>query len=531
MRKIQSFKRLSAIVFRLLLGFSILGLVACDPKKNTEPKQQQQKPQSFPKNEHSIKNSQLIRGLYQKLIRHPSQLTQIEQGAILRDLFDGIVNYTPKGNIIPGIAEKWQTTDHKSWIFHLRKNAKWSNSEALTAQDIVQSWQKLALSASPQKQYLQYLNLNNAAGVIQQTLPAEQLGIYALDENTLKIQLDKPTPYLPQMLSHIALLPQHPSDPNLFSGAYRVYAQDEQGLKLEKNPHYWQYRTGGFEQVIYQKLPQDHSLENIDWIENPAQKTHSESSIIVNFPQLCSYFYVFNFRDAKLAQSAVRKALVSMIHPAQILAGQEDFIVNGINFLPENLQFEQERDYQPVALERLLQQAGITEKQPLSLRLTYDNTLPHSLIGERLIQAWSQSDLIRITADPVDYSTLLNKLAQGEFQIIRSGWCADYNDPSAFLDLLHSRHPDNQSGFADNKIDQWLEQSLSTKISETERTAVYRKIIQHIQQENVHLPLFQYKTAVHISSDLTGYDVKNPTGVFYSKDLLRQEPKKLTNPN
>lgn len=515
MSKMRQFLTSTVLVFSLALG-----LTACEPLENKEKENKEAENKAKGNQAFEISSSPkvLIRGIYGDLITQQSKLSQPEQGAILRDLFDGIVNYDSLGNIVPGIAEKWQSADQKSWIFHLRKNAKWSNGEPLTAQDIVQSWQKLALSTHPQRQYLQYINIQNAAAVIQQSLPVEQLGIKALNENTLQIQLDKSTPYFPKMLAHLALLPQYSSDTNVSSGAYQLQFQNETEIRLQKNPHYWRNKAEGFERVIYKKLSQEDSVESIDFIENPIQKSNN----IRYFPQLCTAFYEFNFRDPKLAQSAVRKSLVSMVYTPNIMAGQKNFFVNGMNFLPQNMQFEQEREYQPTVMEQHLKAVGITEKQPLTLRLTYDNTPPHSTIAERLIQVWSQSDLIRIVADPVDYSTLLEKRAKGDFQLIRSGWCADYNDPSAFLNLLHSTHPDNKFGFTHSKVDKLLEQTLSAKISDSERTTLYQQLTVISQQENVVLPIFQYTNAVHILPTLTGYHLKNSSGVLYSKDLSRR---------
>lgn len=513
-------KVISAVFFIL-----ILGLTACDQSERTKSadvKKVEEPNTAQPNTPQPNKdNTTLIRGTYDPFITQHPQLTQPAQGAILRDLFDGIVNYDPQGNIIPGLAEKWQSADQKSWIFHLRKNAKWSNGESLTAQDIVQSWQKLALSAHPHKQYLQYMNVKNAGAVIQQSLPVEQLGVKALNDYTLQIQLDKSTPYLPQMLAHIALLVQHPED-NLASGAYHIQWQTETELLLQKNPHYWQKKNDGFETVIYRQLSENDVIESVDLVEHPNAKTPQKSTAVHHFPQLCSYFYEFNFRDAKLSQSAVRKSLVSMVYAPHLLSGHKNLIPNGLNILPENMQFPQEREYQPTVMEQQLKAAGITETHPLILRLTYDNTPFHLAIAKSLTQAWSQSDLIRIIADPVDYTTLLEKRAKGDFQLIRSGWCADYNDPSAFLNNLHSNHPDNKSGFAHSQIDKLLEQTHSAKISDKERTALYQQITRISQQENVFLPIFQYTKPVYISPNLIGYHLKNPTGVIYSKDLSRQ---------
>ncbi|MBN0903726.1 oligopeptide ABC transporter substrate-binding protein OppA, partial [Pseudomonas aeruginosa] len=74
----------------------------------------------------------------------PNKIEGVPEANISRDLFEGLLNTSPKdGHPIPGVAESWDNKDFKVWTFHLRKDAKWSNGEPVTAQDFVYSWQRL----------------------------------------------------------------------------------------------------------------------------------------------------------------------------------------------------------------------------------------------------------------------------------------------------------------------------------------------------------------------------------------------------
>ncbi|BAS48791.1 periplasmic oligopeptide-binding protein [Aggregatibacter actinomycetemcomitans NUM4039] len=81
----------------------------------------------------------LVRGVYSDLFLNPLQASNIEQIAFLRDIFEGLVIYDPQGNLVPAVAESWQTKDNKIWRFTLRKEAQWSNGEPVTAQQFVAS--------------------------------------------------------------------------------------------------------------------------------------------------------------------------------------------------------------------------------------------------------------------------------------------------------------------------------------------------------------------------------------------------------
>ena len=182
--------------------------------------------------------SRLTRRVNGALVADPWRLENEEQQALVRDLLEGLTIYDPAGKVIGGLAESWQTQDNKLWRFNLRENLHWANGAPLTAAELVQSFQALAISDTPLKQYLAYMNLGNAQAVLSGQMPPEQLQISAPDERTLIFQLDKPTPYLPAMLAHAILLP-HVLDEKgelQINGAYLQQSVDEKGGHLVKNP-------------------------------------------------------------------------------------------------------------------------------------------------------------------------------------------------------------------------------------------------------------------------------------------------------
>ncbi|MDY4594303.1 MAG: peptide ABC transporter substrate-binding protein [[Pasteurella] aerogenes] len=361
-------------------------------------------------------------------------------------------------------------------------------------------------------------DLKNANAVMAGKMSAEKLGIEALDERILRIVLDKKTPYLPAMLTHSVLLPTYSSDLNqiIGNGAYQFTEQQGDTVILTRNPYYWGKANVYFEQVNYRKVTSGESENNLDLIEN-VQNITPETMFL---PKLCTYFYEFNFNDPMLAKREVREALRAMISVRNIVPQDEQSISASVSFLPQSMDPEQQGDWKPALVENLLQTAGINDKSPLQLSLTFDQDSFHQQIAQRLIQAWSQSDMIRVHAEPVSWQTLLEKRAKGDFQIIRSGWCADYNDLSAFLMNFHSQSPENKTRYANPLVDQLLEKSTDV-ISAQQRQAIYQQIVQLLKNDHVVLPIFQYRTPISANPDLLGIDTNNPTGIIYSKDLRR----------
>ncbi|OOF78683.1 peptide ABC transporter substrate-binding protein [Rodentibacter caecimuris] len=504
----------SAVIFSVIFTLS-----SCDNENLNNPTLSQSRSESTisiekPTVQHN--REKLIRGIKFDVVLDPWQVKEEEQLSLIRDLFEGLTAYDAQGDVVPAAAESWQTQDNQNWTFILREGLKWSNGMPLTAQDFVLSWQALSQSESPFKFYLQYLNLKGAKPVLEKKQPLTNLGVSAENDRTLVITLDKPTPYLPEMLAHIALLPQY-RDLDLFvsNGAYTLSLRDEKGVHLVKNPYYWQKDRTSFKQVDY--VPYNSKpLDELDIIWSPPKKTEN----IQYFPQLCGYFYEFNLRDSKLANPLVRKAIASLISVSAITNNEMPDSIPSSYFLPKAMLQGQDSRWEPVLAEQLLAQSHITEKQPLILRLTHDDTLLHQNIANRLARQLSESDLLRVEDEPMSWPQLQEKRNKGDFQLIRSGWCGDFNHPMAFLGLFYSKSPDNKSGYTNAGYDQLFEQALKST-SEKERSEIYLKLSEIIQQENLVLPLFQYTTAVYISPSVMGVQ-KNSIGAIYSKHLWRK---------
>lgn len=500
----------SAVIFSII--FTVVACDKLDSPKPISPQIETQKNTQLESNRVELK-----RGVYSDLTLQPWQAQSEEQTQLLRDLFEGLTAYDVQGNLVPAVAENWQTEDNKTWIFTLRENAKWSNGEPITASDFVQSWQTLSQSESPLKNYLAFMNLKNAKAVLEKALPVESLGLFAENDRTLRIELDKASPYLPSMLAHVSLLPHYAKSTEIFisNGAYQLQSQAENQHILTTNPYYWAKEKVIFQQVKYQKIAADADLSDFDVVMNPKKVDQN----IQDYPQLCTYFYEFNLSDPVLQKSAVRKAIVSMISTNNLVADIAHLYPNN-TFLPKSMLGEQESVWEPVVAEQLFSQNQISETRPLKLRIRYDDSSLNQTIAMRLNHQLSQSDLLRVENQGMSWQELQTARTKGDFQLIRSGWCADFNDPAAFLNLFYSKSPDNKNGYKNAEFDRLFESAMTTT-SEKVRLENYAKLKGIVQQEHLVLPIFQYSTPVYLAPSIMGAQV-NSVGVIYSKDLWRK---------
>lgn len=458
----------------------------------------------------STSTKTLIRaGDFHQFILDPHQANDLQNTALLYDLYEGLVGYDIHGNIIPATAQSWESKDYLVWTFHLRSDAKWSDGSTVTAEDFVRSWQNLLAQKTPLAKYLGFIAIKNAKAILTEQLAPSALGVAAIDTHTLQIQLDKANAYLPLMLAHIALVP---TKTDLYNGAYQLAEINEQKLRLTANPYYWHKTRTSFQTVEYWR---NNLVSPMIDLQLAVKKQEQTTQFV---PKLCTYYYELNPHHGSLRNIAVRQALISLISSKSALNNVPISGKASASLLPKSMLFGAYLDLPPA--EQLLMQTQIHIQNPLRIHLTYDDSGINTAIAQNLARQFTQSDLIRVTLQPQTSQQWATQHTHQQFQLIRSGWCADYNDPSAFLNIFHSKSPDNLLQYHNQKVDQWLEQAM-VEITSEKRQQLYQQVIDTLAQEAIVLPLFQYYLPIQIAPNLGGYDLNNPTQVFYSKDLYR----------
>lgn len=185
---------------------------------------------------------------------------------IISDLFDGLVSVSPAGEIQPRLAAKWDNKDNTVWTFHLRPGVTWSDGTAITAQDIVWSWQRLVspATASPYASYPGNMHIVNAQDIAQGKKTPDTLGVKALDDATLEVTLSQPNAAFLPMLAHPSLVPIDKVLVSRFgekwtkpehmvtSGAYKLsrWVVNER-IVAERNPRYWDNAATVINKVTY----------------------------------------------------------------------------------------------------------------------------------------------------------------------------------------------------------------------------------------------------------------------------------------
>ena len=133
------------------------------------------------------------------LTQEPPQLNSTKatdqvSGMVLGHLMQGLVRYDRRGNVIPGVAERWEM-DEQTATFWLREDARWSDGKPVTAHDFVFAWQQVVDPKTASEYAFILAPIKNAAEVNEGKLPVTDLGVVALDDRTLQVTLARPTAY------------------------------------------------------------------------------------------------------------------------------------------------------------------------------------------------------------------------------------------------------------------------------------------------------------------------------------------------
>ncbi|MCY9876266.1 ABC transporter substrate-binding protein [Vibrio natriegens] len=484
----------------------------------------------------------------------PAKAEGMPEMHILRDLFEGLVIQDRDGNIVPGVAQSWETKDNQTFVFHLRKDAKWSNGAPVTADDFVYALRRAAdpQLASPNVWYLEMTSIKNIVDVAEGKLPVEELGVKALDKYTLRFELESKVPYFVAMTGHTSMMPVHKStveqggkpwsDPKQFvgNGAFVLdkWVVNER-IELKKNPNYWDADNTHLTNVTY--IPFENQNASInryvvgevditsDVPTHMAQKLEQEyQDAYTVVPLLCTYYYAFNTTRPPFDEVRVRQAVSYSI--------MRDVITNGVTQVgnlpaytfahqytagfdatqPDYSNWtQQQRDEKA---RQLLEEAGYGKDKPLDFKLLYNTSESNKAIAVAIASMLSENLDAKVELENQEWKSYLVARKQGNFDVMRASWCGDYNEASTFLSLLRSDSSGNFARYQSTEYDQAMNNALATT-DDKKRQAYYDEAEKLIAADVPIAPIYYYMQARLVRPNVGGFAKNNVEGRIYSKDL------------
>jgi oligopeptide transport system substrate-binding protein len=431
----------------------------------------------------------------------PAKSTGIEEFRVEYACFEGLATFGEGDVPQPGAAEKWQISpDGKTYTFSLRKNAKWSNGDPVTAHDFEYAWKRLLnpSTGSPNASTLFYLK--NAedynSGKIKD---ADQVGVKAKDNNTLVVTLNAPCSYFLGLTINPALYPVHrktvESNPDKWTGNPETYIGNgpfkmtnwshHEKLEFVPNPYYWDKNRVKLQKLVFYPIEEQSTaltmfdtgqIDLSDELPRPEIPRLSAAGMVKYSATINTYYYMLNTKKPPLNDPRVRKALALAIDRGQIVkyitkAGEKPafgFVPYGIPDANPKAEFRKVggacfADSGVDQAKKLLAEAGYSDMKKFpTLEILYNTNETHKQIAEVIQQMWHDKLGINTTLVNQESKVFLQSRSEGNFQIARSSWMGDYVHPMTFLDLWATGNGNNFTGWTNPQYDKLIDTAKTT---------------------------------------------------------------------
>ena len=475
----------------------------------------------------------------------PQKIEGVPESNIVSNLLEGLVNTDNQGHSVPGMAESWSNQQYKTWTFTLRK-ATWSNGEPVTAGDFVYSWRRLAdpATASPYASYLQYAHIENVDEILAGKKPVESLGVKALDDTHFQVTLSEPVPWFIALATNAALKPVNRqavekwgdkwTQPEHYvsNGAYTLsdWVINEK-IVLKRNPRYWDNAHTAIETAIFLPITSEstdvarYRSGEIDITNSalppdlfPMLKKTLGTQVRVS-PLLCTFYYELNNRRPPFDDARVRTAVKltldrdiianKIMGQGQIPAGgfTPPFIDGARLQQPAWMQLTQQQRNEQAR--KLLAEAGYSQEKPLRFSLLYNTSDLNKRQAIAAASMWQKNLGAKVTLDNQEWKTMLDTRHQGNFDVARATWCADYNEPSSFLNTMQSRSSNNTAFYKSEAFDRLLAKTLFAADA-AERAALYQQAEQQLDRDSAIVPVYYRVSARLVKPWVGGFSGKDP---------------------
>lgn len=483
----------------------------------------------------------------------PQRARSIEAQTILRDICEGLTLLNKKAEAIPGTAREWTVSDDgKTYTFHLRPEARWSNGDPIVAGDFVAGFRRLVDPATA-SQYAEVIGvIANADDIVAGKKAPDTLGVSAPDDSTVVVQLKAPALYLPSLLSHASTCPVHrPSlaqhaatyaraGKMISNGAF-VLSQWVQGshVLLTRNRYYWNNSANQLDAVRYLLISDENAeltryragqlhVTNVvprgqfDWVKkNLSAELHV-------FPQLDTYYYGFNLDRPPFKDNLPLRRALSLVIDRDRLAQSVlrmgelpayGWVPPGVHdYSPQSFDYRDKPIAERIAEARTLYtKAGYSSANPLRFELRYNSGEAHEKLAVAVASMWKEALGVEVVLRQEEFKSLLQDIDRGDVEMFRSSWIGDYNDAYTFAQYFTSGFGINLPRYRSAEYDSLVDAAAA----ETD-AGKRRELLEHAERVMLHdhplIPLYFYVNKHLVKPEVKGwYD--NVMNIVYSKDL------------
>jgi oligopeptide transport system substrate-binding protein len=542
-------RKLLAWMLIIILAF---GVVGCTTPGSEEPEEPAEEPEEPAEGEEPEEGEEEPAEESKKILRYSLTAdvptldqhlaNSIPSATVGHQIFEGLIR-TYQGEVRPGIAEDWDMSeDGTVYTFYLR-DAQWSDGEPVTAQDFEYSFRRLLDPETASGYAFIGMALKNANAVNKGEVPVEELGVRAIDEKTLEVELENPAGYFLSMLSMMQFAPTRQDYVEEFGKDYAANAENnayngpfivkewrhEDRLILEKNPNYWDADSINLDEVHIIIVPDQMTAlamfedGELDMVEVPAEVVSQYEDDVEYYYNGANDFIKLQMdgssplenKDLRLALNyALDRQEFIMLSTGGLYDPNPRYVLPQVNGVDGEYGDEYPYEAYPVegdvdtALEHLdaaMEALGVSDPSEIELELLTTD-VERTRKEAEIIQDDLESKLgIKINIRQVPYKQRLEMEGNKEFEMVVTGWAPDYSDPMTYLELWTTDSGYNHGSYSNPEYDAKIELAR-TSTDPQERMDAMFEAEKILLEDGAIIPLQLRRIAMLTNPDLVGFE-------------------------
>ncbi|MED0936627.1 peptide ABC transporter substrate-binding protein [Bacillus cereus] len=475
---------------------------------------------------------------------------------VMQNIFEGLYVLDDQDQPIPAVAKSFKRSeDGKKYTFDLRKDAKWSNGDSVTANDFMFAW-KRAINPETASQYAYMLfHVKNAKEINKGTMALDNLGVKAINDYKLEVELEQPIPYFLQLLALPIYLPQHESflkeqgknyalEPSnlIYNGPFVLEKwKHEQEFQLKKNATYWDEKKVKLDEINFQivkdtmtavNLYEAGDLDRVPINSQFVDKYKGNKELHMSSDPGIAMLR-FNEKNNALANKKVRQSI-------SLALNKEDFVAHFINngaksasgLVPAGhineetgKDFRKENgDLSPYDLQNAKKiwteakkELGVDEVNLEFLTYEQDNAKRMAEYIKGDLEKHLQGLTIQIKQQPFKQKLQLEQA--GDYDISMANWGPDYKDPISYLELFTTDNQNNKMNYSNRHYDELIKKTKSDLVlNQKKRWEALQEAERILLDDAAVAPLYQMGSAYVQKDYVKGIEKHQFGGVYTYKN-------------
>ncbi|MBS0625237.1 MAG: peptide ABC transporter substrate-binding protein [Verrucomicrobia bacterium] len=462
-------------------------------------------------------------------------------------IYEGLTRCLPDGNVEPAIAERIEVSEDETvYLFHLRP-AFWTDGSPVTAYDFEASWKKIVDPEFPALCAYLFYPIKNCEAAAKGKVGLDEVGIEALDERTLRVELERPNPYFVSLTAFPSFLPvpRGAEDSWPTNGPFRIertLANSE--IFLVKSESFWNPEGVHLDeiqiQIVYDENTALQMFERgeLDWLGGPFSPLPTDAIESLKsreelrfYPMAATTFCSFNTEAPLLSHPKIRRALSLSIDRDEIV---EEIMQMGqmsaTRCIPPTLMGGENKTLYPAfdpeeaqkLLEEVKEELRLEEIPPFTL--LYRTGQVDKQIAQTLQKQWKETLGVTVELLQTDFKTHKEKLHTRSYEISLTYWIAQFNDPINILERFKDKsNPKNYPNWEDARFAALLDRAGAEREPEA-RLEVIERAEALFAEEMPLAPIYHWSNPSLCHSRLKNIHTTPSGGVLFERAFIGADP-------